>query len=89
MKHLLLPLTGIVLCATTLHSTAADLAMPVQTKPSEALHAAVTDRPDIIDMSYADPKTWHGLLPAAQVRDQVLAPQWEFVDRVGSRTRPF
>ena len=94
MKHFRLPLTGIMLCAAILPSTAADIAMPViampvQTKPGEALHAAVTDMPDIIDMSYADPKTWHRLPPAAQVRDQVLAQEWEFANRVGSRTRPF
>ena len=89
MKHFRLPLTGILLCAATLHSAVADLAMPVQTKPVEALHAAVTDMPDTIDMSYADPKTWHRLPPAAQVRDQDLAQEGEFVDRVSSRTRPF
>ena len=89
MKHFRLPLTGIMLCAAILPSAAADMAMPVQTKPGEALHAAVTDMPDTIDMSYADPKTWHRLPPAAQVRDQVLAQEWEFVNRVSSRTRPF
>ena len=87
MKHFRLPLTGILLCAATLHSAVADLA--VQTKPVEALHATVTDMPDTIDMSYADPKTWHRLPPAAQVRDQVLAQEWEFANRVGSRARPF
>jgi hypothetical protein len=33
--------------------------------------------PEIIDMSHADPKTWHSLPPAAQVYDQVLAEKFE------------
>jgi hypothetical protein len=64
MKRMLLTLTGIMLCTAALHSAAADT-----TKASEELHAAVTDMPDVIDMSHADPKTWHSLLPAAQVYD--------------------
>ncbi|MGH6865077.1 MAG: hypothetical protein ACREDO_02605 [Methyloceanibacter sp.] len=69
MKGFLLPLTGIMLCAATLHSAAADPAVPLQTKHGEELRAAVTDMPDIFDMSYADPKTWLSLPPAAQVFD--------------------
>lgn len=88
MKEFLLKLTGVMLSAASLHSAAADPAVP-QTKQGEELHAAVTDVPDIIDMSHADPKTWHGLPPAAQVYDQVLVQEWEFVSHFGSRTRPF
>ena len=58
MKVYLLPLTSIMLCAATLHSLA-------QSKQGSEFHAAVTDMPSTIDMSYADPKTWHNLPPAA------------------------
>jgi hypothetical protein len=70
MKGILLPLTGIMLCAAPFHSTAADPAVPLQTKQGEESHAVVTDMPDIIDMSHADPRTWHGLPRAAQVNDR-------------------
>jgi hypothetical protein len=63
MKGILLVLPGLVLCAATLHSAAADPAVPLQTKTGEELHSAVTDMPDIIDMSHADPKSWHSLPP--------------------------
>lgn len=69
MKKFLLPLTGIMLCAATLQSAAADPAVPPQTKQGEESHAAVTDMPDIIDMSHADPRTWQSLPPAAQVKN--------------------
>jgi hypothetical protein len=73
MKTLLqltgLQLTGILLCAATLYGATADPAAPLQTKQGEELHAAITDMPDIVDMSYADPKTWNSLPPAAQVYD--------------------
>ena len=62
MKRMLLLLTGIMLCTAHLHSAAA-------TKAFDELHAAVTDIPDVIDMSHADPKTWHRLPPAARVYD--------------------
>ena len=65
----LLELTGIMLCAATLHCATAEPAASVQTKQGEELHAAITDMPDIVDMSYADPKTWNSLPPAAQVYD--------------------
>ena len=68
MKTLLL-LTGIMLCATTLHGPTADPAASLQTKQGEELHAAITDMPDTVDMSYADPKTWNSLPPAAQIYD--------------------
>jgi hypothetical protein len=68
MKKFLLPLTGIMLCAATLQSAAADPAVPLQTKQGEESHAVVTDMPDI-DMSHADPRTWHSLPPAAQVKN--------------------
>ena len=65
----LLQLTGlqlirIMLCAATLHGPTADPAAPLQTKQGEELHAAITDMPDTVDMSYADPKTWNSLPPA-------------------------
>ena len=68
MKKFLLPLTGIMLCAATLQS-ATDPAVPLQTKQGEESHAVVTDMPDIIDMSDADPRTWQSLPPAAQVKN--------------------
>ena len=89
MKGILLVLPGVMLCAATLHSAAADPAVPLQTKTGEELHSAVTDMPDIIDMSHADPKTWHSLPPAAQVYDQVLAQEGQFPTHFSGRTRPF
>ena len=35
----------------------------------EELHSAVTDVTEVVDMSYADQKTWHSLPPAAQLDD--------------------
>jgi hypothetical protein len=70
MKVLLLPLMGGLLCAAALQSAAADPAVPLQIEPSEEMHAAITDVPDIIDMSRADPKTWHKLPSAAYVYGQ-------------------
>ena len=64
-----LQLTGIMLYAATLHGATADPAASLQTKQGEGLHAAITDMPDIVDMSYADPRTWKSLPPAAQVYD--------------------
>lgn len=66
MNGMLLSLTGVMLFALTLHSAAADTKVPLSTKIDIVLHAAVTDMPDIIDMSHADPKTWSSLLPTAQ-----------------------
>jgi len=67
MKEILLPLTVIMCCAATFQSAAADPAVPLQVKQGEESHAVVTDLPDIIDMSHADPRTWESLPPAAQV----------------------
>ena len=89
MKAILLSLTGAMLYAATLHSTAADPAVPLQTKTGEELHSAVTDMPDIIDMSHADPKSWHSLPPAAQVYDEVLAQEVQFPTHFSARSRPF
>ena len=65
MKGILVPLTGIMLCAATLHSVAGDA---LETKQDAELHAAVTDMPDTIDMSHADPIAW-GTLPLANQVD--------------------
>ena len=89
MKGILLVLPGVMLCAATLHSAAADPAVPLQTKTGEELHSAVTDTPEIIDMSHADPKTWHSLPPAAQVYDQVLAQEVQLPTHFSGRPRPF
>ena len=89
LKRILLPLTGIMLCAATFQSAAADPALFLQTKHGEEPHAVVTDIPDIIDMSHADPKTWHSLPPAAQVYDQVLALELGLPSHFSSRPRPF
>ena len=89
MKGILLALTGAMLCAAQLHSAAAGPAVPLQSKTGEELHAAVTDMPEIIDMSHADPKTWHSLPPAAQVYEQGLPQEAEFLSHFSSRSRPF
>ena len=68
MKKMLLWLMRIMLCTAALHSAAAD-----NTRGGEKLHAAVTDMPDVIDMSHADPKTWHSLLPAPPAYDETPA----------------
>ena len=83
MRRILVALTGIMLCAATLHS---DPALPRQ---GEEMSATVTDMPETIDMSYANPKTWHRLPSAARVSDQVLAQALELPVRFSSRPRPF
>ena len=76
MKELLPSLTGILLCmlcTLTWHVAGADITLPLSTKPGEELRAAVTDMPDFIDMSHADPRTWHKVpaaLPGAYVRQE-------------------
>ena len=69
IKKMLPSLTGIMLWALA-SSSGADPTNPLPTKPGEAVHSAVTDRPYIADMSHADPKTWHSLPPAAQLSEQ-------------------
>jgi hypothetical protein len=86
MKEFPLKLMGVMLCAATLNG-ADGWAVAPQTKQVE-VHAAVTDMPDIIDMSNADPRTWQRLPPAAQVYDQVLVHEGEFLS-YPIRTRPF
>jgi hypothetical protein len=61
--------------------------LPFRLNKVQEVHAAVTDMPDIIDMSNADPRTWQSLPPAAQVYDQVLVH--EGILRYPIRTRPF
>jgi hypothetical protein len=89
MKGILLVLPGVMLCAATLHSAAADPAVPLQTKTGEELHSAVTDMPAIVDMSHANPKSWHSLPPAAQVYDQVLSKEVQLPTHFSGRPRPF
>jgi hypothetical protein len=80
MNGSILALTSLLLGAITLNCAAADLS-------GQELHAAVTDIPENIDMSHADPKTWHGLPRAGQV---YLAEELEFRSYFSSnRTRPF
>ena len=55
MKEFPLKLIGVMLCAATLNSADGRTVAP-QTKQVEEVHAAVTDMPDIIDMSNADPE---------------------------------
>jgi hypothetical protein len=64
MKGMLPSLTGIMLCTLASHGAAVDPTLSAKT--DEALHAAVTNMPDIIDMSHADPRTWHSVPPTAQ-----------------------
>jgi hypothetical protein len=68
---------GITLCVATFQSAAADPVVLLQTKHGEESHAVVTDIPDIIDMSHADPKTWDRLPPAHPVND------WSMVQDTG------
>jgi hypothetical protein len=67
MKRLLPSLTGIglcMLCTLAWHGASAEPTLPLPTEPSEELRAAVTGMPDMIDMSHADPVTWHNVPPA-------------------------
>jgi len=41
------------------------------------LPAAVTDMPDVIDMSYASPDTWHALLPSIYLQEKPRLPAFE------------
>ena len=86
MNGTLLSLTGMMLGAIALDAVAADPAVPHQWKLGQKLHAAVTAMPEIIDMSHADPKTWHGLPRAGQV---YLAGEVGFPSPFSGRTRPF
>jgi hypothetical protein len=79
MKRMLLSLTGIMFCTAALHSAAA--------KAFDELHAAVTDIPDVIDMSHADPKTWHRLPPAGRVYDVVPTSRAELTTRSSANGR--
>jgi hypothetical protein len=87
MKRLPLLLIGVTLSAAPLHSASADSSQSAATKHDEESHAAVTDIPDIIDMSHADPKTWHSLPPAPQT--YVLTQESQFAFHLTARTRPF
>ena len=89
MKATLLVLTGVMLCTMTTMHIAADPAVPLQSSMGEELHAVVTDMPHTIDMSHADPKNWHSLPPAAQISDQVLAQEVQFLTHFSGRPRPF
>ena len=85
MKRIFLALTGIVFCAAT-HGNANDPTLP---PPGKIGSAAVTDLPEIIDMSYADPETWHSLPPAARVSDEIFAEEVRLPIRFSGRSRPF
>ena len=86
MNGTLLALTGVMAGAIALNAVAADPAVPHQWKMGQELHAAVTDMPEIVDMSHADPKTWHGLPRDGQV---YLAEEVGFPSLFSGRTRPF
>ena len=66
MNQILAPLTCAMLSVAPFHSVATNPAIPLQSQMGDELHSAVTDMPAIIDMSHADPKTWHSLPPAAE-----------------------
>ena len=86
MKRVLLALTGILLGAPV-NSNAVDPALPLQGKMVEEVSAAVTDMPEITDMSYADPQTWHSLPPA--VSDEISPEEVRLSLRFSGRARPF
>jgi hypothetical protein len=67
MNRKFLALNGITFLVT-LSSPGAD-PTPPWINQLEELHSAVTDVTEVVDMSYADPKTWHSLPPAAQLDD--------------------
>jgi hypothetical protein len=73
VKRFLLPLTGILLCAAAPQNASADSAVSLQTEMGGQLHAAVTDMPEIVDMSYADPAMWHRLPRTAPVYEESLS----------------
>ena len=86
MKRILLPITGVMFGVVTLDSAISDTAAPLQTTQSTELRAAITDMPHIIDMSHADPKTWHTLPSADAVYPQSPAyvPASEELQRVNT-----
>jgi hypothetical protein len=69
MSRILLIALNSITFLVTLTSAGADPA-PLWSSQGEKLHSAVTDVTGVVDMSYADPKTWHSLPPAAQLDDQ-------------------
>jgi hypothetical protein len=73
----------VVTCAATLSFVTVDPAVYLS-KTGQELHSVATDFPETIDLSHADPRTWHRLPPTPQV---YLAEELEF--RFSSRTRPF
>jgi hypothetical protein len=79
VKSFLLPLAGTLLCAVALQSASADPAVSLQTEMGGRLRATVTDMPESIDMTYADPATWHRLPGSAPIYDESLshAPAFE------------
>jgi hypothetical protein len=61
-------LTGFVMWIAALHSTVADPISSRQSPEVKGSHAAVMDLPAVVDMSFADPKTWGNLPPAVEVQ---------------------
>ena len=88
MKKILRALTGIMLCAGTMHSEATD-SVALQYETGKQMRAAVTDMHEIIDMSHADPKTWHTLPPATPFYDLALSEEMKLPVQFSSRPRPF
>jgi hypothetical protein len=88
MEGILPSLAGLIVCVP-LHTGATDPESVLRSKTAEEVHAAVTDVPDIIDMSHADPKTWHKLPLEAQRYGQVRAQEAEAPTHFISRSRPF
>ena len=94
MKRILLPLMGITQCRyrpfAPPHFKAQLRISAVLRQHGEESHAVVTDIPDVIDMSYANPKTWDRLLLAPPVNDwssEVLAISLKTCRIFGSRAR--
>jgi hypothetical protein len=77
-----------MVCAPIFHGKAADPASP-QSGRVKVRHAAVVHMPQIIDMSYADPKSWHDLPPAVQVSPKDLAQELDLPANFSSRSRSF
>jgi hypothetical protein len=72
MKAIALALTSVVFCSV-LHQP-----------ETRNLSAAVTDTPLTVDMSYADPATWHALPMVHPAVSEELG-----VIKLSSRSRPF
>jgi hypothetical protein len=70
-----------------LHSAVADPVRSPQSPEVNGSRAAVMDLPAVVDMSFADPKTWGNLPPAIEVQyDALLLGRLGFEEKSVPRT---